>query len=320
MGLSMAVDLGVHVDGLRVAADGQDSLETEVRRRLFWSCYVVVEDVLLELYASKRRTKRDADMLERLNKKLETWFDNLDRDFLIATDAEVSPPPNRITLSMLYQATTILVNRPFSFEGWGPRVRVEEEIRNRAKERCRSAANEIVRLLELYDSTFGFRNMNWLMNYCVFQSATILTVDLQAAAPGVAAGASRRVEVILAALTSQSNVTPGVQRAIELVRHLKDHAPPGSGTVTPHKRARINDLLPGGDALGALEEAFAPWQAPLDPLNSGTAATLLPDLPADSLLLPEFPEVGPLAWPGGAGNDFDWLGTLDWLRSGETGV
>lgn len=39
MALSMAIDLGVHVDGLKMHS--ADALETEVRRRLFWSCYVV---------------------------------------------------------------------------------------------------------------------------------------------------------------------------------------------------------------------------------------------------------------------------------------
>ena len=39
MALSMAIDLGVHVDGLK--PHRLDGLEGEVRKRLFWSCYVV---------------------------------------------------------------------------------------------------------------------------------------------------------------------------------------------------------------------------------------------------------------------------------------
>lgn len=42
MALSMAIDLGVHVDGLK--PDSLDALEVEVRKRLFWSCYVVSAD------------------------------------------------------------------------------------------------------------------------------------------------------------------------------------------------------------------------------------------------------------------------------------
>lgn len=42
MALSMAIDLGVHVDGLK--PHRLDGLEGEVRKRLFWSCYVVSTD------------------------------------------------------------------------------------------------------------------------------------------------------------------------------------------------------------------------------------------------------------------------------------
>ncbi|GAA6031812.1 hypothetical protein JCM8097_002003 [Rhodosporidiobolus ruineniae] len=401
MGLSMAIDLGVHVDGLKVAGDGDDPLTVEVRRRLFWSCYCwdksislclgrsprflkgdrsffnlpanfnktnddlpwlpeladqpetlqhypvfpfrdgayfekfcqlaeVIEDILLELYASKRRTGLDQQTLERFNADLELWLSRLDADFLIPPDATVSPPPNRITLSMLYHATTILVNRPFAFDGWGPRISVQEQVREGAKQRCRSAANEIVSLLELYDATFRFRNMNWLMSYTAYTAATISTIDLQASTPGVASQASRRVETILSALTSSSTISPGVQRSIELIRHLMANAPPASGAATPrggatYKRARVGELGSGGssDALAALQDP-SQWHLPLDPLSTvehdSTAALLLPDpsLQPDSLLLPEFPEVGPLAWPGGVSYDFDWL-AIDWLQGGEPG-
>ncbi|GAA5852285.1 hypothetical protein JCM8547_006725 [Rhodosporidiobolus lusitaniae] len=408
MGLSMAVDLGVHVDGLRNPMEVRDPLDVEVRRRLFWSCYVwdksislclgrsprflkndrsffnlpptfdkseddipwlpelshqldlttypifpfrtgayfeqfcklteIIEDILLELYASKRRATRDELQLRRFNAELEGWVAGLDADFLIPSDALTSPPPNRITLSLLHSATTILVNRPFSYDGWGPRVRVGEEAKNEAKQRCRSAANEVVRLLELYDATFKFRNMNWLMTYCAFTAATILTVELRSATLGSASLASRRVEVILTALESQSTVTPGVQRSIELVRHLMINAAvPASGYATPReassasKRARLvgdPSATPTGngedDPLAALLQDPNGWNLAFGSLDTSTATAegstsgvLPPPIEESTLLLPDFPEVGPLAWPEGtATQGFDWLGAFDWLQGG----
>ncbi|GAA5843236.1 hypothetical protein JCM11251_002256 [Rhodosporidiobolus azoricus] len=385
MGLSMAVDLGVHVDRLRPSTGEQDELELEVRRRLFWSCYIwdksislclgrsprflrgdrsffnlpaifdkseddmpwspgipnlqhypalpfrtgayfeqmsrlaeIIEAILLDLYASKRRSTRNAETLERFNHELEAWSNGLDADFLIAGDAAVSPPPNRMTLSMLYQAAMILVNRPFSFEGWGPPVQVEADVRKRSKQRCRSAVHEIVRLLELYNATFAFKNMNWLMTYCAYTAATISTVDLQS--PDTSSLASRQIEVVLAALTSQSNVTPGVQRAIELVRHLMANPAPPSGTATPqaassYKKARHDEPPCSENALGLLAEALAPWQAPFDHIDP----YLHPDSQPGSLVLPAFPEAGPLAWPSGAGDGFEWFDSLNWFTENHSG-
>lgn len=41
MGLSMAIDLGVHLDGTKIGAMNHDPMETEVRKRLYWSSYLV---------------------------------------------------------------------------------------------------------------------------------------------------------------------------------------------------------------------------------------------------------------------------------------
>lgn len=55
MGLSMAIDLGVQVDGTKVgAASHQDPMEIEVRKRLFWSCYVVRPENISSALALRR--------------------------------------------------------------------------------------------------------------------------------------------------------------------------------------------------------------------------------------------------------------------------
>ncbi|GAA5868639.1 hypothetical protein JCM3774_003608 [Rhodotorula dairenensis] len=381
MALSMAIDLGVHVDGLKVHS--VDALELEVRKRLFWSCYVwdksisvclgrsprflkqdrsflqpraefdkleddlpwvpyglspsyiaqdhqvyplrtgiyfermcqlsqIIEDVLLELYAIRRRSKCGETTLDRFNNELRDWLAKLPPDLTVAKNAVQSPPPNRITLALLFHATVILVNRPFSFGGWGPRIRVDEAVQTAAKQRCRDAANEIARLLDLYDRTFRFKNMNWLMTYCAYTAATIFIFDLRARTPGTAVEATRRLEIILAALTSQTTVTPSVRKAVEIIRHLMANAPSSGDTPAfrPNpaalKRTRFEEPpLPLPDSTLAVPFALAADYADLR----------LPD-PEHHLgpLLPEFPEAGPLSWLGPTDN-LDWLDSLNWLQT-----
>jgi hypothetical protein len=101
----------------------------------------IIEDVLLELYTIRRRSKCGETTLCRLNNELDAWLAKLPPDLTVAAGAAHSPPPNRITLALLYCATVILVNRPFSFGGWGPRIRVDEAVQARAKHRCRDGAH-----------------------------------------------------------------------------------------------------------------------------------------------------------------------------------
>ncbi|ORY90080.1 fungal-specific transcription factor domain-domain-containing protein [Leucosporidium creatinivorum] len=414
MGLSMAIDLGVHLDGTKVyGAQHHDPLEVEVRKRLFWSCYVwdksislclgraprflkgdssfrppaefdkseddfpwlpqfsempsdlknypffsfrsgayfekscklseIIEDILLELYAGKRRENTEQSLM-RYNKLLEDWRATLHPDLVIAADAVVSPPPNCVTLNMLFNACVILANRPFAFTGWGPRIIGSEAQCADSKARCRKAANEIARLLGLYASTFQFRNMNWLMGYTSYTAATILVFDVRAPDPTAAQSASQHLEVILESLSSQTSITPSVQRSIEIIQHLLTNTPPASGTTTPRfptaKRPRAdhtNDTdqpaLPswtfdagdhgeGAHADGTEPAAFGDHSALqfTDFLNVAYDSAPLPsmDMAFVPPLLPAFPESGPLSWLGAA-QDEDWLQGFDWLQQGDNG-
>lgn len=58
----------------------------------------IIEEILLELYAGKRKPNGDLS-LRRYTSMLESWRENLHPDLVIPPDAVVSPPPNRITLS-----------------------------------------------------------------------------------------------------------------------------------------------------------------------------------------------------------------------------
>ncbi|GAA6019812.1 hypothetical protein JCM10207_003706 [Rhodosporidiobolus poonsookiae] len=413
MGLSMAIDLGVHVDGRRIGASNHDPLDIEVRKRLFWSCYLwdksislclgraprflkgdrtffgpppefdcseddvpwrpqfsempeglqqypyfpfrsgayfrkmcllaeIIEDVLLDFYAGTRRPDNE-DSLVRYNERLQEWHSSLHPDLVVSPDMSISPPPNRITLNMLYNATVILVNRPFSFAGWGPQLRAGEAQRADSKQRCRQAARTIASLLELYDSTFRFRNMNWLMGYCSYTAATIIVFDVRAPEPDVSSTASAHLTIILDALSSQTAVTPSVQRSIEIIRHLMTTTPPASGTVTPYapaaKRARASP--PGIEERPPIDPTL--WTAPMASTQVGAGAqddqvtdlssaqlaafldTLNPDAssslthpfpPVDHLyepsILPAFPESGPLAWLGASQPEDGGLYNFDW--------
>ena len=68
------------------------------------------------------------------------------------------------------------------------------------------------------------------MSYCAYTAATILIFDLRARTPGTAVEATRQLEIILAALTSQTTVTPSVRKAVEIIRHLMANAPSSNDT------------------------------------------------------------------------------------------
>jgi hypothetical protein len=57
----------------------------------------IIEDILLELYAGKRREDTEHS-LKRYNKQLDDWRATLHADLVIAENAAVSPPPNCVTL------------------------------------------------------------------------------------------------------------------------------------------------------------------------------------------------------------------------------
>lgn len=57
----------------------------------------IIEDILLELYAGKRRDNTEQS-LKRYNKQLDDWRATLHADLVIAENAVVSPPPNCVTL------------------------------------------------------------------------------------------------------------------------------------------------------------------------------------------------------------------------------
>lgn len=89
--------------------------------------------------------------------------------------------------------------------------------------------------------------MNWLMSYCAYTAATIFIFDLRARTPGTAFEATRRLEIVLGALTSQTNVTPSVLKAVEIIRHLMANAPSSGETPalqtdpTVSKRLRFEE-------------------------------------------------------------------------------
>jgi hypothetical protein len=181
------------------------------------------------------------------------------------------------------------------------------------------------------------------MGYTSYTAATILVNDLRAPELATAQQAGQHLEVILESLSSQTSVTPSVQRSIEIIRHLMSSTPPASGATTPHfpsaKRPR-GDLssstddseLPSWtfDAGAQGPGGFVGGAQPISAFGDHSALQLseflnvdfngLPnmDLPLAPPILPAFPESGPLSWLGAA-QDEDWLQGYDWLQQGGTG-
>lgn len=183
-----------------------------------------------------------------------------------------------------------------------------------------------------------------VMGYASYTAATIIVFDLRSPEPAAAQVASQHLEVILESLSSQTSVTPSVQRSIELIRHLMSCTPPASGANTPHfpatKRQRGHmdstsdqptlsswnfdaGVQGSGSFVGGAQPAstFGDPSALLsDFFNVDFNAAPLPnmDLLLAPPILPAFLESGPLSWLGAA-QDEQWLQACDWLQQGGNG-
>lgn len=124
--------------------------------------------------------------------------------------------------SLLYFTSIILLYRPFRTSRF-------------CQDASRKASKSVESLLLLYEDTFGFTRVTYLMAYCIYTAATIVVEDLKEGYPG----ARERTSFFLRALEGARTSCPGIQRSIDVI---KSHLPPVFDTDPSLNRGRFPEL------------------------------------------------------------------------------
>ncbi len=78
---------------------------------------------------------------------------------------------------------------------------------------CRQAADCLEKLLLLLEKTFGFTRVTYLMAYCIYTGASVMTHDVKAG--DVTAG--RKMQTFLRALQQGISTCPLLQRSLDII-------------------------------------------------------------------------------------------------------
>jgi hypothetical protein len=169
--------------------------------------------------------------------------------------------------SLLYYTTIILLHRPF----------YSATAHHQA---CRRAADSLERLLLLLEGTFGFARVTYLVGYCIYTGASVMTHDVKAGD----VDASRKMQTFLRALHQGTKTCPILQRSLDIINNCLRTDPASYTGSTPRPEDTLNVMI--GNYLPAfpyLESQVGP-----DP-SSQTMDLSLMDLDGFSLL-DSFPE------------------------------
>lgn len=162
---------------------------------------------------------------------------------------------------------------------------------------CRRAADNLEKLLLLLEKTFGFSRITYLMAYCIYTGASVMTHDVKTG--DVEAG--RKMQTFLRALRQGMVACPLLQRSLDIItnslrsdnqRSSPAAAPAATVAVATPNNTR-NGNNPVADTLAAAN--YLPAFPYLDlPVGSGFGidnAINLPGMDLDAFsILDSFPE------------------------------
>ncbi|CZR69962.1 related to pathway-specific regulatory protein [Phialocephala subalpina] len=220
---------------------------------------VILNDIILQLYSRRAPTQIS---LRSIRDKLNSWRAKSPRHLVYDPDAlpEISPPPHILTQNLLFYTTMILLHRPF----------YSSAVHHTA---CRNAADNVEKLLLLLEKTFGFHRITYLMAYCIYTAASVITQDLKAGD----LEATAKMKTFDRALKGGCATCPVVQRSIDIINNSLQHS-----TIRP------------GPESGSQDVGFARNYLPAFPYSDN-----FPDFPGytafsnsdlDATLLECFPE------------------------------
>lgn len=187
---------------------------------------VIINDIIEKLYS--RRASPESSM-RSIAERLSAWrlatpsHLRYDHEDLAATCG----PPHILTQNLLYHASCILLHRPFSAA-------------TRHRSACRAAADAIEALLHHFEATFGFTRVTYLMAYCVYLGASVMTQDVKQGC----VIASVKIETFLRALQGSCKTCPSIRRSLDIIQaSLAGPAEPPK-RMQSHPEEKIHDFLP----------------------------------------------------------------------------
>ncbi|GAD99980.1 hypothetical protein FG01795.1 [Paecilomyces variotii No. 5] len=174
---------------------------------------VILNDIITQLYS--RRSLPDLDQTLRIKRRLDEWREQSPDHLKYEADNLPAdcPPPHIITQNILYQATVVLLHRPFYSAPEHHAL-------------CRKAADNVERMLLLLDKTFGFSRTTYLMSYCIYTAASVMIKDVKSGD----LEASRKMQTFLRALQGGTKTCPLIQRSLDIINNSLNSTTPRPAT------------------------------------------------------------------------------------------
>lgn len=165
------------------------------------------------------RTSRETlkQRLSDIERKLQSWYDELPEPLRMDPRCEVCPPPHILSLNLLYHTLHIILWRPYlNFP----------DTACHATTVCVRSAQSVHNMFVVYGRTFQWRKMTYLVSYCVYTAATVDVHEMKSLDTQRRQEATKRLAVSLQILESESRQTPGIRRSIDIIkRQLRTWTP-----------------------------------------------------------------------------------------------
>ncbi|KND91752.1 Nitrogen assimilation transcription factor nirA [Tolypocladium ophioglossoides CBS 100239] len=170
---------------------------------------VIINDIIIPLY-SRRGAPNVDDTLSGIRHRLNNRREESPPHLKCAPEnlPDICPPPHILTQNLLYYTTIILLHRPF----------YSTLAHHNA---CRRASDSVEKLLLLLEKTFGFVRITYLMAYCIYTAASVMTQDVKTGY----VEATLKMQTFLRALRQGGITCPVLQHSLNIItRSLESDA------------------------------------------------------------------------------------------------
>ncbi|KAK9318917.1 fungal-specific transcription factor domain-containing protein [Lipomyces orientalis] len=224
---------------------------------------VIINQIITQLY-SRRALSVTNCALRRVRDQLDDWRANSPQYLRYDPDnlPEICGPPHILAQNLLYYTTAILLHRPF----YSSPVHLDA---------CHHASESIEKLLLLFEKTFGFTRITYLMAYCIYTGASAIIQDVQAGD----LDATKKMSTFLRALKGGCTTCPVVQRSIDIIKNSLQN-------LAVNSQAQTDNAIAASHRMSYLP-AFPHHNWQVDPMNDGNLGIMDSDT---FLLLDCFPE------------------------------
>ncbi|GAA6020732.1 hypothetical protein JCM10207_002005 [Rhodosporidiobolus poonsookiae] len=251
-------------------------------------------------YTVKRDRRVDRGAFEKLQRELVKWHEDLPPSVQIPPEPAV-PPQNVFMIHLLYNVTTIFLNRPFLTQRALPQMPVENE-------RCIATALSSHALAKRFDATHGMRNAFITATQCLYVPACLLTHLLASPTPFPSSSpralARTALEDLAANLATLAQSWGTAAQGVAAIEGLRKRVGPEAGMDAPGGEEAKGEALPFSSSLAERALATAEPTAETDLTAAANTADLDIHTGWDALLLPESLS-GVLEWPS-LSTTFGW--------------